>query len=291
MKTLLKYAPKRASVPCLIDIHVKNNIAMITDLDFILSYPIGKEDGLYQAGALKAGAWIKSDNDLTRYPDNCLEIEGDYESFTVAMNDIDWMANAMSKEETRYYLMGINFDLNGMTATTGHVLKQVKIESGLSGKYILPSYAVKILIDLCKETKAKEFKIDFYNGKAVVIIGEYIFKTRLIDGNFPDYNRVIPKDYEKNCRFKSEDFKACDKLAAAINGKSRSIVIEGGFVKVSGQDSEQWGLIGHWDIRIGFNSSLLLGGDIEGVCHYDTAGSPIKVTNDNRTFIAMPLRV
>ncbi len=116
------------------------------------------------------------------------------------------MTPFISKEETRYYLNGIYLEFDGhqlkATATNGHILAQCFLvlqgsdhEGQPSVSGILPKEAVKHLIAIItKETGGLEALVTFEGGHHILFdFGGTEYRTKLIDGVFPDYNRVIPK--------------------------------------------------------------------------------------------------
>lgn len=114
----------------------------------------------------------------------------------------------MSKEETRYYLCGINIHNKGddlrFAATDGHKLcvyshdyDYYENESGKDFNVILPRQSVKTAMVIAKKVK-KDFPVVIKtDGKKLTIVApdeEATFK--LIDGTFPDYEKVIPSQKE-----------------------------------------------------------------------------------------------
>ena len=119
-------------------------------------------------------------------------------------NLIDNTKFAISSEETRYYLNGIFLhvpdsekDKLRAVATDGHRLAQAEIPlpegaENMPG-IILPRKAVGEIRKLTDGTDGK-IKIIISNSKAQFIFPNSTLTTKLIDGSFPDYQRVIPKE-------------------------------------------------------------------------------------------------
>ena len=115
---------------------------------------------------------------------------------------IDNTRFAISSEETRYYLNGIFFhvpepnkDKLRAVATDGHRLAQAEIPLPKGAEsipgIILPRKAVGEIRKLTDGTDGK-IKIIISNTKAKFIFPNSVLTTKLIDGSFPDYQRVIP---------------------------------------------------------------------------------------------------
>ena len=119
------------------------------------------------------------------------------------LNLIDNTKFAISSEETRYYLNGIylhvpedNKDKLRAVATDGHRLAQAEIpvpDGAQSIPGIIPRKAVGEIRKLAEGTE-QEVKVIVSKTKAKFIFPNSILTTKLIDGSFPDYQRVIPKE-------------------------------------------------------------------------------------------------
>ena len=128
-------------------------------------------------------------------------------SFTLPAADlkrlIDRSQFAISTEETRYYLNGIYLHTAGSAkaqtlrgvATDGHRLAQIDLPlpkgaSGMPG-VIVPRKTVGEVQRLIEDTEA-EVGIELSQGKIRFTIGNVVLTSKLIDGTFPDYGRVVP---------------------------------------------------------------------------------------------------
>ena len=131
---------------------------------------------------------------------------------------IDKTLFAVSTDETRYYLNGVFLETSGknknllrMVSTDGHRLCVVEREVpsatklSLSGGVILPRKAVGELKKLLAE-KPDEVQLAIRDRNAVVKAGSTQLTIRLIDGEFPDYTRVIPSACDKTARVDREAF-------------------------------------------------------------------------------------
>lgn len=107
---------------------------------------------------------------------------------------------ACSREETRYVLNGILFDFRAqnlrVVASDGRrlALYQKEIETQVQGKYIVPQKAIVELLRLIEKTESDTIKIKFSdkNNQIGFVTSTTELITRLIDGDFPNYEEVIP---------------------------------------------------------------------------------------------------
>ena len=249
-------------------------------------------------------------------------IEQDHE-FNVQSIDlanlIDNTKFAISLEETRYYLNGIflhvadsdNQKLRAV-ATDGHRLAQAEIPlpegaSNMPG-IILPRKAVGEIRKLTDGTDGK-IKVIISNTKAQFVFPNSILTTKLIDGSFPDYQRVIPKENLNKLVVSNQVFsKAIDRVSTVSLEKSRAVKLSLSNNLLSlnvnshdlGNASEDLEIDYSYDnLEIGFNSKYLLDitSQIQGkeiqILLSDSA-SPALITDpdqDGVIFVLMPMRV
>lgn len=101
------------------------------------------------------------------------------------------VAFAMSQEQTRFYLCGVFLQPDAVTATDGHRMATRKIDKlGKFEPVIVPRNLVPML-------PAGEAIVRLSKGKIQVETATSTITSRLVEGSFPDYERVIPKDNEK----------------------------------------------------------------------------------------------
>ncbi|WWO99562.1 MAG: DNA polymerase III subunit beta [Candidatus Dasytiphilus stammeri] len=110
---------------------------------------------------------------------------------------------SMSYQDVRYYLNGLLFEtkdnLLSCVATDGHRMAICRMEI----IQIIPKYSVilprKCIIEFLRLLKENDFllKIQIGNNNIRIYISDYIFTSRLIDGNFPNYTHVLQKNYNK----------------------------------------------------------------------------------------------
>lgn len=229
---------------------------------------------------------------------------------------IDKTKFAISTEETRYYLNGIYIHAqNGKlraVATDGHRLALAEMDlpdgaEGLPG-IIMPRKTIAEIRRLIDGSDA-DIAISISEAKVRFHFNSAIITSKLIDGTFPDYERVIPKGNDKELTIDNKVFaNAVDRVATISAEKSRSIkvVLSQDSLSLTVNNPESGNA--HEDIvvdynsdplEIGFNAKYLLdvAGQIEGrdvVFLLDNPAAPalVKDTEDaNALFVLMPLRV
>ena len=136
---------------------------------------------------------------------------------------------AMAQQDVRYYLNGVLFELkNGklvIVGTDGHRLAYAseKIESDGDVTAILPR---KIVSELSRQLSDGDepLSIDVSSNQAIFRFNNVEIITKLIDGKFPDYNRVIPSNNKTVFTMKSEELQSAIQRAAILsNEKFRGI--------------------------------------------------------------------
>ena len=233
---------------------------------------------------------------------------------------IDRTKFAISTEETRYYLNGIylhkadrdGVDVLRAVATDGHRLASVEAPLPAGSEnipgVIVPRKAVTELRKLIDES-GDEVAISMSESKIRFSFDNAVLTSKLIDGTFPDYQRVIPsgndKDMKVNCKLFSD---AVDRVSAISSEKSRAskLVLSSGLLALSasspehGSAEEEIEVTYEGDsVEIGFNSAYLL--DITRQIEGDTAlvsladgNSPTilrEMDDASALYVIMPMRV
>ena len=196
---------------------------------------------------------------------------------------VDRTRFAISTEETRYYLNGIYLHTTKndevpvirAVATDGHRLARVEMvmpegAAGMPG-IIVPRKTVIELRKLVDESE-DEIQISLSETKIRFATGEAALTSKLIDGTFPDYDRVIPSNNDKILEVKCKEFaEAVDRVSTISTEKSRAVKLaivpgaNGGSLAVSATSPENGTAVEEIDatylaepIEIGFNSRYLL---------------------------------
>jgi DNA polymerase-3 subunit beta len=227
---------------------------------------------------------------------------------------------AISTEETRYYLNGIYFHTHEeggrltlrSVATDGHRLARAEVEapSGSEGMpgIIIPRKTVSELQKLVDQpdvtvtTELSDTKIRF-------TIGSVVLTSKLIDGTFPDYQRVIPTGNDKRLIIDRQTFaQAVDRVSTISSERGRAVKlsIAPGVVTLtvnnpdSGSATEE--VAADYDsdtIEIGFNAKYLLDvaaqlSGTEARFMLADAGSPTLIhdtSDEHALYVLMPMRV
>jgi DNA polymerase-3 subunit beta len=245
------------------------------------------------------------------------------QSFSVPAADlralIDRTRFAMSTEETRYYLNGIYLhqaDQEGVkvlraVATDGHRLArfEMPLPEGANDMpaVIIPRKAIGELRKLVDDA-ADTIEISLSDNKVRFNFDHIILTSKLIDGTFPDYQRVIPEGNDKIVEVDAKLLtSAVDRVSTISDGKSRAVKIamNGKQMTISassaeaGSATEEVEINGDADMEIGFNAKYLLDitSQIEGEgCRLtlaDSASPTIIQDNSDPSalYVLMPLRV
>ncbi|ATE63329.1 DNA polymerase III subunit beta [Rhizorhabdus dicambivorans] len=229
---------------------------------------------------------------------------------------IDKTRFAISTEETRYYLNGIFFhvqdDVLKAAATDGHRLARVTIPrpDGAEGMpdIIVPRKCVGELRKLLDEVDGS-VDISLSSTKIRFGLGTAILTSKLIDGTFPDYNRVIPTANDKLLRIDPKSFmEGVDRVATIASEKTRAVKMALDRDKITlsvtspenGTAAEEVpGDYASSGFEIGFNARYLLDilGQIDGdmvEVHLADAAAPTLIRENDKApalYVLMPMRV
>jgi DNA polymerase-3 subunit beta len=244
--------------------------------------------------------------------------------FDIAAKDlkrlIDKTRFAISTEETRYYLNGIYLHSASRgkdatlraVATDGHRLAQAELAlpagaAGMPG-IILPRKTVHELHRLIEDSQAT-VSVGVSAAKVRFEIGTITLISKLIDGTFPDYARVIPKGNDKVLKVSNDEFKsAVDRVSTIASERGRAVKLNLNRNKLvlsvnnpeGGSATEEIGVeYEAAPLEIGFNARYLL--DIATQLESDSAqfqladpGSPTMVkdaSDEGALYVLMPMRV
>ncbi|HXC75046.1 MAG TPA: DNA polymerase III subunit beta, partial [Sphingomicrobium sp.] len=233
---------------------------------------------------------------------------------------IDKTRFAISTEETRYYLNGIFMHVSTSggapvlraVATDGHRLARVEMmlpdgAAGMPG-VIVPRKTVTEVQRLIEDSGA-EVGIELSSAKIRFSIGDVVLTSKLIDGTFPDYARVIPSGNDKELVVDKKDFEAAvDRVSTVSSERGRAVKLSlsGGKLILSvtnpdsGSATEEIEVDYDGDpIDIGFNSRYLLdiAAQLDGevaVLRLADPGSPTLIEDKDAKgslYVLMPMRV
>lgn len=139
---------------------------------------------------------------------------------------------AISTDETRYVLNGICFIIEKnkaiMVSTDGKRLAFVGRENVIDKKFsftfIIPSKAIEELLKIISSTSSDEIEIGMFDNQIGFKINDTILKSRLIDGHFPNYEQVIPKEKKGELKIKTKEFlDATDRVSLISTGRTSSV--------------------------------------------------------------------
>jgi DNA polymerase-3 subunit beta len=233
---------------------------------------------------------------------------------------IDRTRFAISTEETRYYLNGIFIHVSDeelkAAATDGHRLARytIKRPDGAEGMpdVIIPRKCVAELRKLLDEALDTNVLIDLSASKVRFTLGGengVVLTSKLIDGTFPDYTRVIPTGNDKLLKLDPKSFwEGVDRVATIATEKTRAVkmALEHDKVTLSvtspdnGTAAEEVPAdYSSEGFEIGFNANYLkdILGQIEGdtvELHLADAGAPTLIRQDEKSpalYVLMPMRV
>ena len=225
------------------------------------------------------------------------------------------VAFAMAVQDIRYYLNGILFVAEGrqlsLVATDGHRLafasSQLDVEVPKQ-EVILPR---KTVIELQRLLSDAEGAIEmcFANNQAKFSFGAMEFVTKLVEGKFPDYNRVIPKNHKNSVTLGRAPLLASLQRTAIMTSekfKGVRLSVEPGTLRVASNNAEQEEAVDELDIDysgdaidIGFNVTYLIdaltnmGQDMVKVDLADGNSSALLTIpgNDSFKYVVMPMRI
>ncbi len=226
---------------------------------------------------------------------------------------------AMSNEETRYYLNGVYLhesECDGVpvlraVATDGHRLSRVDVPlpdgaAGVGGS-IIPRKTIGEIGKLLEDSIDK-VHISVSDSKIRFVFGNTILFSKLIDGNFPDYARVIPANNEIILQVNAVALaKAADRVSVVSSEKVRGVKlqIENNSITVTtptaDQNQGEEKIIAEYSaepISIGFNCKYLT----EVLAQVESADVRFKLSNggaslvldpndDSVLYVIMPMRV
>lgn len=222
---------------------------------------------------------------------------------------------AMAQQDIRYYLNGMLVVLEGdslkAVATDGHRLAyacaKLRQKSDLQ-EVILPRKAVQEIVKLLNDSE-EEVSVELAPNQVRFQIGDVVLITKVVDGKFPDYTRVIPTNYQKSFVIEREILRqALQRVAILSNEKFRGVrwTLTEGQLRITCTNTEQEEAFEELEIGykgealdIGFNVTYLL--DVlsniaseKVICSFGDANSSVLVTiaeDSDFRYVVMPMRI
>lgn len=201
---IVSKVPERSTIPALERVYIDKGRFVACDLDVSAHAPAtaGFEDG---AAYDKKGFQVSTPDTLDVFGAQCRALWGPgdvapEQSFEI--HDLPGLlakvAHCISPEETRYYLRGVYFGTDKGTldlcATDGHrmALFETYIHARERVGVIVPHKAVKLIMAF-KGGGTWRVKWADHVAEFEEITTGFVVRTKVIDGTFPDYSRIIPK--------------------------------------------------------------------------------------------------
>ncbi len=246
-------------------------------------------------------------------------------AFSVPQKTLKHLINqvhfAMAVHDIRYYLNGILFVAEGksltLVATDGHrlALAQAELETDIpKQEVILPRKTVLELMRLLKDggkdgSDDQPIEMRFAGNQAKFSFSGMEFVTKLVEGKFPDYNRVIPKNHKFRVTLGRAPLLASLQRAAILTSekfKAVRLSFEPGLLSIASSNAEQEEAkeeieidYGGDLIETGFNVTYLMdalqnmGQDMVSIDLNDSASSALITIPEQSGFkyVVMPMRI
>jgi DNA polymerase-3 subunit beta len=221
----------------------------------------------------------------------------------------------MAVHDIRYYLNGILFVAEGtqltLVATDGHrlALAQATVDTAMpKQEVILPRKTVLELQRLLKDDESP-IELRFAGNQAKFSFAQMEFVTKLVEGKFPDYNRVIPKNHKNHVVLGRAPLLASLQRAAILTSerfKGVRVNLEPGVLRIASSNAEQEEAKEELEvdyngdaIEIGFNVTYLIdvlsnaGGEMVKMELQDTNAATLITLPDAPGFkyVVMPMRI
>ncbi|MCF1479400.1 DNA polymerase III subunit beta [Agrobacterium vitis] len=222
------------------------------------------------------------------------------------------VAFAISTEETRYYLNGVFIEPGAdgalLVATDGHRLAKrwLRIEGVAPDRIILPR---KLVTALLAHLPDGDVTLEATDSRISITMPGLRIVSKLIDGTFPDYTRVIPQAGAAKAEFEAKAIRpAVERVIVISSEKGRAIKFKfsDGQLQLSvnnpdaGSAEETIPVEGSLEVEAGFNGKYVLDalthlGDGPLTLSMETAGSPAILRADGdheeNLIVLMPMRV
>ncbi|GAL12763.1 DNA polymerase III beta subunit [Vibrio astriarenae] len=228
---------------------------------------------------------------------------------------IDKTQFSMANQDVRYYLNGMLFEIDGTTlrsvATDGHrmAVSQTELSAAAENQQIiLPRKGVQELVKLLDAPEqVVELQIGSSNLRAEV--NNFTFTSKLVDGRFPDYRRVMPQSTDKTLEASCDELRQAFSRAAILsNEKFRGVRVnlDGGDMRITANNPEQEEAEELLDVQfegeaieIGFNVNYVL--DVLNTLRCETVRLSMSSANasalienaddDSAMYVVMPIRL
>jgi DNA polymerase III subunit beta len=282
-----------------------------TKIDFSLN----KEKVVIKAGRSRFSLTTLSPNDFPN-----LETENWDQDITLKQQVLKALLEktqfCMAQQDVRYYLNGLLLEIKDKilraVATDGHRMATSNVpleqKSTEERQVIVPRKGV-LEISRLLESNENKVKLQLNPNHLRIIAPDFIFTTKLIDGRFPDYNKVIPAEQNKKVQIDRDTLKeALIRVAILSNEKYRGVRFnfDKGSMKVTAHNPEQEEAQEELSVQysgdsieIGFNVnyvsdavSALSAGNVEIGLSDANSSCTLRTPKDKTTqYIVMPMRL
>jgi len=223
---------------------------------------------------------------------------------------------AMAQQDVRYYLNGMLLEIVGgiikTVATDGHRLalseRDCNLESSIDVQVIVPRKAILELSRLLSDSD-EQVDVDISSNHIRLSMKETVFTSKLIDGKFPDYQRVVPSNCTKEVIAQKDDLRqALQRTSILSNEKYRGIRFQfsSGVLELLAHNPEQEEAQEEIEINydgeelvIGFNVGYLI--EVLSVLESDQVRMSLSdadsscliqdVKTDSSRYVIMPMRL
>jgi len=228
---------------------------------------------------------------------------------------IDQTHFAMAQQDVRTFLNGMLFEVsNGVirsVATDGHrlALNHVPVSNDAEMMQIIVPRKGVVELSRLLQDDGDDVAVTMSNNHICVADSEFTFTSKLLDGRFPDYKKVIPTGSDKSATIDRDEFKqAIARTSILSNEKLKGIrvhIVEG-MLKLSANNPEQEEAFEELEIQyqgpeldVGFNATYLL--DVLSVIpagnvrlRFSNSDRGVILESDagvNSVYVVMPLRL
>ncbi|MDB3990321.1 DNA polymerase III subunit beta [Gammaproteobacteria bacterium] len=239
--------------------------------------------------------------------------------FNMPQTDLASLLNktqfAMAQQDVRFYLNGLLLEINpeslNVVGTDGHRLAKTNLAIDKKGineqSCIVPRKAIQELTRSLSDNK--ECKVSLLDNQASFAFSSIVLTTKLIDGTFPDYNRVIPSETSTNIILDTNILKpALQRVSILANEKFKGVRIDinKDKITISSENPEQEQAVEEIDVEdsgaslsIGFNVSYLIDavnackGELVnlGVNDENTSALITDPSDPDTKYVVMPMRL
>ena len=249
---------------------------------------------------------------MTKEVDDAVELKLPQKKFKALLKQVDF---AMAQQDIRYYLNGLLIEIKekniNIVGTDGHRLSFTSTDlntSGQQAQVIVPRKTIVELVKLLNDTE-DPVEISFSKNQVGFKFSDINLITKVIDGKFPDYSRVIPEGHGNSFNI-NRSLLLDSMLRASIlsNDKYRGIrmVIEGNNLKLVSNNSEHEQAEEELEIDykgdkidIGFNVTYLIDvltniqSDQLTIAFNDSSSSCLVTipNNEKYKYVVMPMRI